>query len=128
MPRDETRTVGGVSVKSRSAKNKGQRASKELKKILLEAYPELHDDDIKVVPAGVTGEDLWLSPAARKLLPFTFEVKNQETWKIPEWLRQSLTHAEGTDYTPLLIFKRNRESFKVCLELTDFLKLLNPST
>lgn len=115
-------------MKSRSAKNKGQRASKELKEALLEILKELSEDDIKVVPSGVPGEDLWLSPAARKHLPFTFEVKNQESWKIPEWLRQAKMHSAGTPYKPLLVFKRNRETFKVCLELSDFLDILKWNT
>lgn len=107
-----------------SAKAKGQRAAKEVKELLHKFSPDLETDDIIVTPSGVPGEDLRLSPKARKKFPFAIEIKNQETAKIWAWMKQAQSHRQK-DYTPLVIFKRNRETLKVCLELEDFLKLLS---
>lgn len=113
-----------------SAKAKGRRCAQEIKDLLLEHAKalgyELEEDDILVTPSGVPGEDLKLSPAARKIFPWTIEAKNQETAKIWEWMRQAKTHSDK--YTPMVIFKRNRETLKVCLELQDFLNLMKLST
>ena len=39
---------------------------------------------------GESGEDIQLSPAARKLIPFAFECKNQEKLNIWESLKQGI--------------------------------------
>ena len=45
---------------------------------LRDAFPQLEEDDIKSQTMGMTGEDIVLSPAARKLIPYSFECKNVE--------------------------------------------------
>ena len=71
---------------------------------------------------GETGEDIKLSPAARRQIPYSFECKNQE--KINIW--ESLNQAEENsgDYPPVLIFKRNRSKTYAVLELEDFIDLI----
>ena len=71
---------------------------------------------------GESGEDIILSPAARDLIPYSFECKNQERLNI--W--ESLSQAEDNsgDYTPILVFKRNRSDTYVTLELEEFLNLI----
>lgn len=112
-------------MKTRSAKAKGQRATKELREALLKKFTTLDEDDINVVPAGVTGEDLWLSPTAQKLIPFCFEVKNQEALNIWAALKQSEEHAKKSNRAPAVVFKRNRSKTYVALTLEDFLELLS---
>lgn len=107
-------------MKPKSAKAKGQRAATELKGILLKAFPHLEAGDIRVTPSGVNGEDLQLSPRARRLLDFHFEVKNVEKLNIWQALCQSKKH--GTS-KPLLVFKRNRTPFHVAMDLDTFLDL-----
>ena len=72
---------------------------------------------------GETGEDIKLSPAARREIPFSFECKNQE--KINIW--ESLNQAEENsgDYPPVLIFKRNRSKTYAVLEIDDFIDIIN---
>lgn len=53
---------------------------------------------------------------------FHLEVKRQEVIKILEWCRQSESEAEGR--TPLVIFRRSRDKWRVTLPLSDFLDLL----
>ena len=96
-------------MKTSSAKAKGRRAAAGLSEALLLSFPELGQDDIIVPPSSCTGEDLRLSPAARRVLPFSFEVKNQER------LRQ-FSATGWQEFTPIKIFeniaKQNMEIFK----------------
>ena len=107
-----------------SRKSKGRRLQNKIRDLLLEHYSDkLETDDIRCAVMGESGEDLKLSPAARKLIPYSFECKNQE--KLSIW--SSLEQAEDNsgDHTPLLIFKRNRSKTYAVLEFDELLKLLN---
>ena len=109
-------------MKTRSAKNKGKRLQNSVRDVLLETFKEdLEPDDIKSAIMGDSGEDIQLSPAARKLIPYSIECKNQE--KLNIW--SSLEQAEGNskESTPVLIFKRNRSKTYAVVELKEFIKL-----
>ena len=110
-------------MKTRSAKSKGRRLQNQVKELLLEAFTELEPDDIRTAIMGETGEDIKLSPAARREIPFSFECKNQE--KINIW--ESLNQAEENSgyYPPVLIFKRNRSKTYAVLEIDDFIDIIN---
>ncbi len=110
-------------MKTRSAKSKGRRLQNQIKELLLESFKELEPDDVRSAIMGETGEDIKLSPAARRQIPYSFECKNQE--KINIW--ESLNQAEENsgDYPPVLIFKRNRSKTYAVLEFDKLLKLLN---
>ena len=110
-------------MKTRSAKSKGRRLQNQVKELLLEAFTELEPDDIRTAIMGETCEDIKLSPAARREIPFSFECKNQE--KINIW--ESLNQAEENsgDYPPVLIFKRNRSKTYAVLEIDDFIDIIN---
>jgi|TARA_X000000368_G_C22946792_1_gene674739 hypothetical protein len=109
-------------MKTRSAKSKGRRLQNQIKELLLESFKELEPDDVRSAIMGETGEDIKLSPAARRQIPYSFECKNQE--KINIW--ESLNQAEENsgDYPPVLIFKRNRSKTYAVLELEDFIDLI----
>lgn len=107
----------------RSAKQKGKRAVFQTRSVLLENAPQLQEEDV-VRPVGSRkGADLILSPRAQSLYPYTLEIKNQERLNIWEALEQSERHAQGTDLTPLLVFRRNKSELYVSLRLEDFLRL-----
>ena len=74
------------------------------------------------LPIQQSGEDIKLSHSARKKFPFSVECKAQEKLNIWESLKQA--EDNSNDYTPLLIFKRNRSKTYVTLSLEDFLDLL----
>lgn len=111
-------------MKTSSAKAKGRRACQEFRELVLDRLPFLLPDDIKVTPSGVTGEDLHLSPAARRVLPYAIEVKNQEKLNIWQSLAQTSRHCQGTKLKPLLAFRRNRSELFVALRAEDFLHLV----
>jgi len=109
-------------MKTRSAKNKGKRLQNSVRDILLETFTELEQDDIKSTTMGESGEDIQLSPAARKIIPFAFECKNQEKLNIWSSLEQAEENAQS--HTPVLIFKRNRSKTYAVLEIKDFIDLI----
>jgi|TARA_R100000030_G_C3181412_1_gene105957 hypothetical protein len=108
-----------ISTSARKAK--GRRLQNKVRELLIEKF-DLHPDDIKTAVMGESGEDIRLAHSARKKFPFSVECKNQEKLNIWSSLEQAEDNAN--DYTPLLIFKRNRSKTYVTLSLEDFLDLL----
>lgn len=108
-------------MKISSAKRKGRKAAVELQQLLLSRFHDLQADDVRVTASSVNGEDLQLSPRARELLPFNFEIKNQERLNIWQALTQSKHHGK---HKPVVAFKRNRTPFYVCMEVETFLDLI----
>jgi len=95
---------------------------------LLGAAPELEPDDIRSTSMGASGEDILLSPAARKIYPLSIECKNQERINIWESLKQAETNAKQYGATPTLFFKRNRSEAYVCVPAEFLVKILVEQT
>jgi len=110
-------------MKSRSAKNKGKRLQNNVRDLILEKFQQLEEDDVRSITMGDSGEDILLSPAARKLFPFSVECKNQE--KLNIWSSLEQTETNAGKHTPLLIFKRNRSKTYAVLQLDDLMKMLD---
>ena len=112
-------------MKTRSAKNKGKRLQNSVRDILLETFKDqLEPDDIKSTTMGESGEDIQLSPAARKLIPYTytFECKNHEKLNIWSALEQAEEYSHKG--TPVVVFKRNRSKTYAVIELKEFVELI----
>ena len=93
-----------------SAKAKGRRLQDAIRKDILSTFPKLEEDDVKCAIMGESGEDIHLSPAARRLVPFSIEAKNQEALNIWAALKQAEEHG----HPPMVVFKRNHsETFAV---------------
>ena len=107
-------------MKTSSKKGKGRRLQNYVVEQLANTFTVLEDDDIKPAIMGESGEDIKLSPAARKLIPYSFECKNQERLNIWSSLTQAKDNSNG--FSPILIFKRNRSNVYACI---DFELLLN---
>ena len=84
--------------------------------------PVLEEDDIKSQTMGMTGEDIILTPAARKLIPYSFECKNQERIQMWKFLEQA--EANAGEHTPVLVVKKNRTKPYVVLDLDEWIKLI----
>ena len=112
-------------MKPRSAKNKGKRLQNKVRDLILEKFNQLEPDDVRSITMGDSGEDILLSPAARRLFPFSVECKNQE--KLNIW--SSIEQAENNsgNHPPLVIFKRNRTKTYAVLEFDKLLELLDES-
>jgi hypothetical protein len=110
-------------MKPRSAKNKGKRLQNKVRDLILEKFNQLEPDDVRSVTMGDSGEDILLSPAARKLFPFSTECKNQE--KLNIWSSLEQAESNSGKHIPIVIFKRNRSKTYVALEFEKLLELLN---
>ena len=110
-------------MKPRSAKNKGKRLQNKVRDIILEKFDSLEPDDVRSITMGDSGEDILLSPAARRLFPFSVECKAQESLSIWSALEQAESNAGK--HIPLLVFKRNRSKTYAVLEFDKLLELLN---
>ena len=110
-------------MKPRSDKNKGKRLQNKVRDLILEKFNQLEPDDVRSVTMGESGEDILLSPAARKLFPFSTECKNQE--KINIWSSLEQAESNSGKHIPIVIFKRNRSKTYVALEFEKLLELLN---
>jgi len=113
-------------MKSRSAKNKGKRLQNSFRDLLLETFTQLEPDDIRSAIMGESGEDIKLSPAARKLIPYSFECKNQEKLNIWEALSQAEENAG--DYDSVVIFKRNRSKTYAVINIEKFIELIDENS
>lgn len=79
---------------------------KEVQQKLLQTFPELQPEDIKTAVSCQHGQDLKLSPAARRLIPYSFECKRQQTLGIYRAIEQA--KANSKTYTPVIVFRKNR--------------------
>ena len=114
-------------MKPRSAKNKGKRLQNAVRDMILENFTQLEPDDVVSTLMGDSGTDIKLSPAARKLFPYSPECKNQEKMNIWSSLEQAETNTkEGT--TPVLFFKRNNTPVYAVIPAEHFFQLVNKKT
>ncbi len=71
---------------------------------------------------GQSGVDVKLIGVAKEQFPFSVECKWQETWSIPEWVKQAKANQkEGTDW--LLVCKRKNEKPIIIMDAGEFFLL-----
>ena len=109
-------------MKASSSKAKGRRLQDFVRDRLRSMFSSLEEDDIKAAIMGESGEDIKLSPAARKIIPYSFECKNQERLNI--WSSLEQAEENSNDRTPILVFRRNRSKTYVAIEVDSFLNLI----
>lgn len=108
-----------------SGKAKGRRLQQKVRDLLLEAFKdELEQDDIRSTSMGAGGEDLQVSPLARRLIPYSWEMKNQESISIWSALHQAEQNCPD-NVDPVLVFKKNRSKTYAVIELDKFIKLIS---
>ena len=107
-----------------SRKAKGRRLTQYIVERILYYFPFLTDKDVRSVPTGVPGADIWLSPNASEALPFNIEAKNQEKLNIWAALEQSEKQNRNEGLNPIVVFKRNQSDIYCCLKLEVMLSLL----
>jgi hypothetical protein len=110
-------------MKTSSAKAKGRKLQQYTRDSILHKFPELEQDDVKSTSMGAGGEDVQLSPAARKLFPYTVECKSRKAFAGYAVIKQAEQHE---NFTPLCVVKANNEKPLAMLYLEDFMKLEQP--
>ena len=108
----------------RSRKAKGRRLQNWVRDTLLSVFTSLDDNDVSCAIMGETGEDIKLSNPAKKLIPYSFECKNKETFKgIYDIMSQAQENAKVTD-VPVAVIKMNKFQPLAIVDATRFLKLI----
>ena len=109
-------------MKTQSAKAKGRKLQQMVRDLLLETFTDLEPDDVRSTSMGAGGEDLLLSPAARRKFPYSVECKNVE--KLNVWNAYEQASANSGKHEPLLVMKKNHKKPLVVLDLETFVDLL----
>lgn len=98
----------------RSSRTKGATAEREVRDILRAAGYDCqrtpHSGALEWLPGDICGT------------PWFIEVKRCEALRVAEWSAKAEEQAQGKH--ALLIFRRSREPWRVCLSLDSFLKLM----
>ena len=104
-----------------SAKAKGSKFQRKIAEIIRNKFC-LEERDVCSTPSSCVGEDILLSNKAKKVFPYSVEVKRVERLNI--WSAIEQANGNSGDREPLVIFKRNRSDIYVCLKFTKFLELI----
>jgi hypothetical protein len=109
-----------------SCKAKGRRLQQEVAKLILTTFSELAEEDVRSTSMGSSGVDIQLSPAARKLFPYSVECKNTEKLNVWSALKQCESNCPDGS-APLLVFRRNRSKTYAVVELEHFMDIVAAS-
>lgn len=110
-----------MAIKTSSAKAKGRKLQQWTARMILEIFPKLESDDCKSTGMGQQGEDVQLSPAARKLLPVTIECKARKNIAVYSYYDQASENAP-TGMEPLVIIKADRKKPLAVVDAEFFLR------
>lgn len=113
--------IFGGSLKPQSAKAKGRKLQQWVRDFILETFTNLEPDDVRSTSMGATGEDVQLSPQARKVVPFQIECKNKGRSTVHTYYAQAQEHGE---HEPLVIVKMDRSIPLAVLSAETFFNLL----
>lgn len=107
----------------RSSKAKGRRLQNHLRDMLRNKFKKkLEDDDIKSATMGLTGEDIVLSPKAKKIIRYSFECKNVE--RLQFWNAVDQAESNSDDRCPAIVVKKNGRSPYIAMPLDKWIDLL----
>jgi len=108
-------------MKAQSAKAKGRRLQQAVRDAILTAFPKLEPDDVRSTSMGAGGEDVQLSPAARKLFPYSVECKSLSKIAVFNYYEQATGHGK---HEPLVVIKQNRSKALAVVDLDHFMELV----
>ena len=108
---------------ARAAKAKGRHGQNEIRDKILETFPDLEPDDVRSTTMGDTGEDIQLSPAARKLIPLSIEVKRRKDGlkTAYSYIEQAVKHGTGE---PVVFFRSDRRPWLVMIGMEHYMDLI----
>ena len=112
-------------MKTRSRKAKGRRLQNWVRDTLLSIFKTLDDNDISCAIMGETGEDIKLSNPAKKLIPYSFECKNKETFKGIYDIMQQATSNCKKNQVPLGVIKMNNFEPLTIVNARNFFDLIS---
>jgi hypothetical protein len=108
-------------LKPASAKSKGRNFQQFIRDLLLGTFKGLEPDDVKSTSMGAQGEDVQLSPAARKMFPYQIECKAKARAQVYTWYEQAKSHGK---HEPVVFIKQDRRAPLVVLDAVHFIQLI----
>ena len=113
-------------MRPQSCKAKGRRLQQLIVCDLLTRFSHLNDDDVRSTSMGAHGEDVQLSSAARRVIPYSFEAKNQERLNIWSAIEQSESNKPDGTHS-VIVFKKNGQPAYAAVKWSNFLDLIAPA-
>lgn len=110
-------------MKPSSVKAKGRRFQQWTRDLILAKFPSLQPDDVKSTAMGQNGEDIQLSPAARKVVPVSIECKARKKVCVYPWYAQAVANAP-LDTEPVLLVRQDRAPALVVVDADHYFELL----
>lgn len=112
-----------MAIKTSSAKAKGRRHQQWVRDKILALFPkQLLPDDVRSTSMGAGGEDIQLSPAARRLFPYSIECKAFKSFAIYKVMDQAAENCpKGAE--PVAIIKGDRQKPLAVIDAEHFFKL-----
>lgn len=108
---------------TRSLKSRHQKLVKSFRERLLTLFPDLEPGDVQVTPTGVPGDDINLSPKAKKMFNYSVEAKHYNKMAVYKHWEQCLKRSEKVNTEPLLHLKANHKPELVVISADHFFKL-----
>lgn len=120
-----TDTLPKPRIKISSAKAKGRKAQQMVRDWLLKLFPDLEPDDVVSTSMGAGGADIQLSPAARKVIQYAWEVKACAKATIQTNFDQASRHAAKSPSKahPIVVTKVDRKPALATIELSHLEEL-----
>ena len=109
-------------MKQISRRKKGRRLQNYLRSKIMQTFPILRPEDVRVAKNGENGADINLSKIARRVIPYQFECKNQERLNLWDSLEQAESNCE--DRCPTLVFTRNRKPVYAAIPFEQLIELI----
>ena len=109
-------------MKPSSAKAKGRKHQQWVRDLILSLFPSLEPDDVKSTSMGAGGEDVQLSPAARKLVPLSIECKSVAKFAGYKYLDQADSNSK--EHQPVAVVKANHRKPIVLVDAEYFFQLM----
>lgn len=112
-----------MPITTSSAKAKGRRHQQWVRDKIYKAFPRLEEGDVRSTSMGAGGEDLQLSPAARKVFPYSVECKAYKSFAIYKVLEQASSNCpKGAE--PIAIIKGDRQRPLAVIDAEHFFQLV----
>lgn len=111
-----------MSISTASRKAKGRKLQQFVRDLILSLFPSLEPDDVKSTSMGAGGEDVQLSPAARKLVPLSIECKSLAKFAGYKFLDQADSNSK--EHQPVAVVKANHRKPIVLVDAEYFFQLM----
>lgn len=119
----KVKSIRSGSTICRNNKQRGRSFQQEIRDAILLRWSDLEPDDCVFTSMGAPGEDVRLSPAARKLLPIQIECKRVKSAKgLYNWYNQAKSHGK---HEPVVFVRADREPALVILSADSYLDTMN---